>query len=87
MSEVNQYSFELSELASLLVREQGLKQGKWVVGFEFNLGAGLAGVGAPDQIRPTAFASINKVVLTRHQEGTPEPPFTVDAAKLADEDH
>jgi hypothetical protein len=81
MAEVSQYSFELKELATHLVKIEGIKEGKWVIGFEFNLGAGLVGI-SPDNPRPAAFAAINKVTLTRHVEGTPEPPFIVDAAEV-----
>lgn len=79
MADVSQYSFELQELTAMLIRQQGIKEGKWVVGFEFNLGAGLIGLDSP---KPAAFVAINKVVLTRHTEGTPEPPFVVDATEL-----
>ncbi len=81
MADVCQYSFELKELTAILIKLQGIKEGKWAVGFEFNLGAGLIGL-SPENPRPAAFAAINKVVLTRHAEGTPEPPFMVDAAEV-----
>ncbi len=80
MAEASQYSFDLKEVAETLIKQQGIKQGKWVIGFEFNLGAGLIGAGT--DARPAAFASINKVVLSRHPEGTPEPSFIVDAAEV-----
>jgi hypothetical protein len=81
MAEVSQYSFELKELATHLLKLQGIKEGKWVIGFEFNLGVGLIGT-TPDNPKPAAFAAVNKAVLTRHTEGTPEPPFMVDAAEV-----
>jgi hypothetical protein len=82
MTEVSQYSFELKELAIMLLKREKIKVGKWVIGFEFNMGAGLIGLPSPDNPRPAAFLAINKVVLTRHVEGTPEPPYIVDATEI-----
>jgi hypothetical protein len=81
MAEPSQYSFDLQEAAAALVRVQGITEGKWVLGFEFNLGAGLIGV-TPENPKPAAFVAINKIVLSRHIEGQPEPPFVVDAAEV-----
>ena len=38
------------------------------------------GFPSPENPKPAAFVAVNKVVVTRHVEGTPEPPFMIDAA-------
>ena len=81
MAEPTQYAFELKELTETLIKLQGIKEGKWAVGFEFNLGAGVVGL-TPENPRPGALVIINKVLLTRHTEGAPELPFVVDAGEL-----
>jgi hypothetical protein len=81
MAEATQFNFDFKEVATMLIKLQGIKDGKWVLGFEFSLGAGLLGL-TPDNPVPGAFVTINKVVLSRYQEGTPEPKFLVDAAEV-----
>jgi hypothetical protein len=39
------------------------------------------GFPSPENPKPAAFVAVNKVVVTRHVEGTPEPPFMIDAAE------
>ncbi len=78
MAEVTQYSFELKDLAADLIRLHGIKEGRWLIGFEFHLGAGIVGP-SPEMQRPGAIVAINKLTLTRHSEGRPELlPFVVD---------
>jgi hypothetical protein len=79
MATPSQYVFDLKEAATALIKEQGIHEGVWVLGFEFTLGAGLFGT-TPADMRPGAFAHIVKLQLTRHAEGGPEVPFAVDAA-------
>jgi len=83
MAEPMQYAFELRELAELLVKRQELHEGRWVLGFEFGLGAGIMGGPTPEDAKPTALIQIGKIVLTKATENTPQGlPFIVDAAKI-----
>lgn len=82
MAEVTQYAFELKELTKNLIKLQGIKEGKWMIGFEFGLGAGIIGYDQ-ETARPSAVVAINKIILTRHDEGSPAPPFAVDAAEIS----
>jgi hypothetical protein len=81
MAEVTQYTFELKDLATDLVKLHGIREGKWLIGFEFSLGAGIVGPTVETQ-RPGAIVVINKLTLTRHSEGMPESSFIVDAAEV-----
>ena|SRR6266446_8626711 len=92
MASPSQYSFELKEVAIALVKEAGIHDGVWAIGFEFALGAGIFGAaptadgsqvmpgGPSPEPKPGAFMQIGKVQLTRHEAGMPAPPFSVDAA-------
>jgi hypothetical protein len=65
-----------------LIRLHGIKEGKWLIGFEFGLGAGIVGP-SPEMQRPGAIVAINRLTLTRHTEVIPELlPFVVDAAEV-----
>ncbi len=81
MAEVTQYTFELKDLAAELIRLHGIKEGRWVIGFEFHLGGGIVGL-SPEMQRPGAIVAINRLTLTRHSEGMPDLPFVVDAAEV-----
>lgn len=78
MSNISQYQFELLEVAKLLAKKQGIKEGLWTVGFQFSLSAVNAG---PDQskILPSMLVSVEKVLLTRANEPS---PLTIDGADL-----
>lgn len=81
MAETKQLNFPLSEVATALVKMHGLHEGKWILGFEFELGAGNFGPSVTE-VRPGAFAAIKNVLLTRQDAGAPDLPFTIDAAVI-----
>jgi hypothetical protein len=81
MAEPTQYSFELSEVVAALIKHQGLHEGKWTIGIEFNMGAALAGP-SPADARPTAIVAVNRLQLTQPPEGAAALTFTVDAASV-----
>ncbi len=82
MAEATQYAFELKELTKNLIKLQGIKEGKWVIGFEFGLGAGIIGYNE-ETARPSAVVAINKIILTRQDESSSVPSFAVDAAEIS----
>lgn len=81
MADASQYSFNLKEVTTALVKQQNLREGRWFVAFEFNLSAGNAGPG-PNDLRPSAIVSINGMLLVRVRDGEPDLPFQVDAAQV-----
>jgi hypothetical protein len=78
MAEPIQYSFDLREATVALIKQQGLHEGLWVLGFEMNLAAGLFGP-TPAESKPGAMMLINTLQLMRHTSGL-EDPKVVDAA-------
>jgi hypothetical protein len=81
MAETSQINFDLREVATALIRKEGIHEGRWMLGLEFTFGAGNLGAG-PTDTKPGAFVQINKLVLTRQAPDAPDLPFIVDAAKV-----
>jgi len=81
MAEVETYGFDLKEVATALIKQQGIHDGLWIVAFEFNLGAGLVGPTKED-VRPSAFVQINKISLVRQNEILGAPNLIVNAAEV-----
>lgn len=83
MAEPTQYSFTLKELASLLVRTQGITEGRWAVGFDLALGVGIFGPNEAEA-RPGAMMQISGVNISKVTQDAPsnEAVFVVDAAAL-----
>jgi hypothetical protein len=79
MSNATQFQFDLLDVARLLAKEQGIKDGYWTIGVKFNFAAINAG---PDKgsMRPSAFVAVDQLVLSKADNG--EQPLTVDASKL-----
>jgi hypothetical protein len=81
MADPIQYSFTYGEIARLMFESEGIHEGKWVVGFEFNVTVAPVGLN-PTEAFPGAIITANKFVLTAVGE-TPTPPnLTFDAAAL-----
>lgn len=83
MATANQYSVALKEVAEALIRANGIKEGKWLLGFTFGFGGGNIGP-TPETTKPAAIVQITDVILTRQPEGSEDLPYIVDAALLAD---
>lgn len=82
MAEATQFTFKLQEVAVSLVKKQGLTEGKWMLGFEFDFAAGNVSTGPEgSDMRPTSFASIKNLTLVRQPDDAPDIPIIVDAAK------
>jgi hypothetical protein len=81
MAEPTQFGFDLREAAIALIKLQGLHEGKWMLGFEFDFAAGNFGPTVADA-RPGAAVAIRRVLLSRPAEGFPDLPFIVDAAEV-----
>lgn len=83
MAEADRYLFDLRELAELLVREQGVRQGNWGIYVEFGLGAANVPTGPDSPLGKTLTpASINFVQKVGIQQ-FPEPnSLTIDAAQI-----
>lgn len=78
MSDTKTITYTMRELAELLVKDQGLTEGKWMLSVEFGFGATNSG---PDNnnLSPTAMVPLTKVGL---KPANTENNLTVDATKL-----
>lgn len=76
MAEANQYVFSHKQLAEILVREQGIHEGLWIIQYTFGIGGANVGP-TPQDIAPAAIVPIVSVSLARAQEAS---ALTVDAA-------
>jgi hypothetical protein len=80
MAEAIQYMFDHRELVELLIRQQGLQDGVWMLSIEFLQAA--ATVPAPDgkSQMPAAINIVQRIGLKKH-EGPPTN-LTVNAAEV-----
>jgi hypothetical protein len=81
VADISQYNFTLKEITIALVKEQGIRSGKWTVGFEFGMGAGNFAT-SPTEVLPAAFVGIRSLVLMRVKDGDQPVPYEVDAAEV-----
>jgi len=81
MADVATYTFDLKEATIALIKQQGLHEGVWFIGVEFNLGAGMTGQG-PDDIKPSAILQINRLQLARVPPDSPTFAVGVDASEV-----
>lgn len=77
---VSQFQFDLPEVAALLLKRQGVKEGRWTLGVAFVGTAAVAGP-TPELARPAMIVAVEKLVLARAEPNTPEP-LVIDASKL-----
>jgi hypothetical protein len=81
MAEVDTYGFDLKEVTTALIKQQGIHEGLWMMSFEFNLGAGMAG-STKEEVRPVAFVQINKISLVRQKEIPSGHNLAINAAEV-----
>lgn len=80
MPEANQYMFNHRELTTLLIKEAGLHEGRWIVSLNFGLSGGNFGP-TPEQMAPGAVLAVLQVGIQRALPETPEG-MVVDASKV-----
>ncbi|MER9901580.1 hypothetical protein [Mesorhizobium sp. M0130] len=85
MAQPTQYSFNLTEVTKLLLREQGIREGRWALGFELGFGAGAFGASEAES-RPGAMVTISALNIAKVPDENPPSAasFVVDASKLDD---
>ena len=79
MPEINQHSVTHKELATILVRELGIREGLWGVYVEFRLGAANVGASSETDLLPAAIVPVVKIGIQRFEK---ENNLTVNAADL-----
>lgn len=82
MPEVTQIGYKHQELVQLMLKDQGITEGHWILSVNFGLGAGNVGESPerPEVINPAAFVIVQSIGL--HRVPTAQPN-SVDAAALA----
>jgi hypothetical protein len=81
MAEPTQFAFSLQEVTKALIKQQGLHDGKWVLALEFGFGAGFFGQ-EPEQVRPGALLTVQRIYLAKHPENAPVHASVVDAGEI-----
>ncbi len=82
MAEKEKRLFTHKELAELLVKHAGIREGHWGLLVEFGLAAANMPIAGPDggfALKPTAIIPVNSIGILRFDEST---PLTVDAAAV-----
>ena len=81
MADPTQFTFNLKEATTALIKQQGLHEGNWMIALEFGLAAGLIGP-TPTDAWPSALVQCKAVLLVRQGVPAPQPHLTVDAAEV-----
>jgi len=81
MPEVNNYNYNLRELAEILIKDAGLKTGKWTVGTSINFSVGNMGP-TQQEATPGVTMLIDSIGLNRVGNDIPEGGNIVDASKV-----
>ena len=76
MAEPTQILFKFTEIAEMMVKQQGIHEGNWLVLLKFGIGAANAPV-ATGELRPTALVPVMDIGLQKTEEPN---PLSVDAA-------
>jgi len=76
MPEVSQLTYKHTELLELMLRDQGIHEGVWMLVVSFGFGAGNVGQSEAD-VNPTAFVGVTSIGL---QRAPTMGPLCVDAA-------
>jgi hypothetical protein len=78
MGEIDAYTFDYKEVATALIKQQGLHEGIWTLTVEFGLAAANIG-GSENDLKPSAIVAIVKLGLKKTEVGN---NLSVDAAKV-----
>ena len=82
MAEATQFKFTLTELATILIKEQGIHEGMWIAAPEFSFGASMMGT-SPEVSFPTAIVQMQGLILNAAPPGIlPLTPGLIDAATV-----
>jgi hypothetical protein len=79
MAEAKQIGFTYQELAELMVRQAGIKEGLWGIYMRFGIAGANVGQ-SPDDVSPAAIVPVVEIGLQRFEEPS---RLTVDAAEVA----
>jgi hypothetical protein len=78
MADVDRYKFSYQEVATALIKQQGLHEGIWNIALEFGLGAIMGGPSL-EQAVPTAMVPVVSIGLSKVDK---ESNTAVDASRV-----
>lgn len=78
MPEVNQYTFSNKELLQILIKQAGVRDGRWTLLTNFGISAGSFGP-TPEQVAPGITVTIGQMGIQRAASDLPEH-MTEDAS-------
>lgn len=78
MAEATQIMYSGSDILKLMLKDQGIREGNWVLALEFGFSAVTAGP-TPETSMPSAIVGVGKVGIQRIDEAN---PTSVDASML-----
>jgi hypothetical protein len=80
MAEPTQYTVSHRELIELIIKNAGIRDGRWVLGMTFGFSPGMFGP-TPDQMNPGVVVAVNQVSIHRESpDGSAPESVVVDAA-------
>jgi hypothetical protein len=79
-TKASQYAFNHKELVTMMIKETGVHEGKWMLSINFGLSATNAGSG-PDQVNPAAIATVQSIGIAQADDVAP-PSLVVDANEV-----
>ncbi len=80
MAVPTQFTFDVVEATVALIKHQGIHDGEWTLGVEFNVAVGQMGP-TPEQARPGVMLMAQNLLLVAANPGSP-PNMIVDATKV-----
>ncbi|MCJ0825944.1 hypothetical protein MQC88_08245 [Luteimonas sp. 50] len=83
MAEVTLYTFNHKEVATALIKQQGIHEGRWTLAMTFSISVSNIGSQDPNtQLKPGLVAVVDAIGLQRAQLGENNHSLTVDAAEV-----
>jgi len=80
MPETDRITYSVKELTELMLRDQGIRSGLWMIAAKFEFAA--ANIAAPDSTGPTGPAVVTVLTQAGIQK-VPEPgPLSIDASEI-----
>lgn len=81
MAEASEYTFSHAEVAAAMLKEAGIREGKWILAVNFGLAAGITGPSEETAV-PSAFVGVTGFALVRADPASPQA-LVVDAAEVS----
>jgi len=80
MADPTQFTFSWRDVAASLLKQQGIREGKWLIGLQFGFAAVNVGPG-PSEVLPSAIVGAQQLQLTRLPADAEVSALVVDAGQ------